>query len=64
MANWTSILASIRFALGRLTDLLLAGRSAGYWEKGQGPEIKPDYLKSDPDCPTARPLPERSRGKS
>ena len=32
-----SLLAKVRKVLGKITDLLLAGRERGWWSKGQGP---------------------------
>lgn len=34
-----SALGKIRKVLGKLTDLLIRGREAGLWDKGQGPNF-------------------------
>jgi hypothetical protein len=36
------IWGAIKKVLGTLTDILLVGRSAGLWDKGQGPDIGGD----------------------
>lgn len=34
-------LLKIRALIGKVADVLIAGRAAGLWNKGKGPEIKP-----------------------
>lgn len=34
-------LTKIRVVLGKIADFFIAGRAAGAWSKGQGPDIKP-----------------------
>ena len=34
-----SALGKLRKVLGKLTDLLIKGRQAGLWDKGQGPDF-------------------------
>jgi hypothetical protein len=41
MANWVGIAGSVRRFMTMLTDLLIKGRQAGLWQKGNGPDIKP-----------------------
>lgn len=37
--NVFKALGGIRKVLGKLTDLLIKGRQAGLWDKGQGPDF-------------------------
>lgn len=36
MANWGGWLMTARALIGRLTDLLIAGRQRGLWQEGPG----------------------------
>jgi len=33
-------LTKIRVLIGKLADVLIAGRAAGLWNKGKGPDVK------------------------
>lgn len=39
--DWVGIVTTARRFMTMLTDLLLKGRQAGLWQKGQGPDVKP-----------------------